>query len=164
MSDPFLVTESLSDVLTSQEIIIVTPPVDEITLETDVLIGQGLPGPPGPSPFVSMYGEANAAIVAGVLTLNAAAASTFWVNMDQNCTGVVVQNWSSDRAQRIHVYTNQVSPGNWAFANTAFPAGTKWSYGTPPAPSAAGTIDSFVLEHLPTNNLVFGSLVGQMYA
>lgn len=170
MSDPILVVGVLADTIevdpsrSLDVAVVVTPPVDQIQLETDVLIGQGPVGPIGPSPNVSVYAVSNAAIANGVLTLDANAASTFYVHMDQNVSSVVVTNWSATKAQRIHVYCHQDSTGNRAFANDAFPAGTRWSYGTQPQPSAANTIDSFVLEHLPTGNLVFGALVGQMYA
>jgi hypothetical protein len=169
LTEPFLVTEALTDTIevdaswSLDATLVVSPPTDAIELETDVLIGQGQRGPQGLSPFVSKYGSANAAIASGVLTLNAAAASTFWVTMDQDVSSLVVTDWADDRAQRIHVYIQQDATGGRAFATDAWPSGTRWSYGVRPSGTAAGTIESFVLEHLPVGNLVFAAVVGQFY-
>ncbi len=171
MSEPFLVTEALTDTIlvdpegTLDAALVISVPVDTIELETDVLVGQGPQGEPGEPPPVSRYDYANVAVSSGVLTLNAAAASTFYAILNQNVSSVVVTSWSEDQAQRIHIYVAQDATGGRYIDDSAWPTGTRWPGGT--APDFGGgsfTIDSFILEHLPTSNLTFGMLVGQQYA
>lgn len=146
-----------------ETIVLVSPPIDLITVATDVHVGQGPKGDKGDPPTVSRYDEANASIISGVLTLNAASASTFYVQMDQSVANVVVNGWAANQAQRIHVYCAQDGVGGRQFDPAAWPAGTRWSFDTRPQGIDPGTIESFVLEHLPVGNLIFGMMVGQNY-
>lgn len=142
------------------ELIIVETIVDDLILETDVLTGQG---PKGESPSVSIYNEANVAISSGVLTVNAAAASTFVVAMDQDISNVVITDWAGEgKTQRAVFYFIQDSTGGWEIANTAWPSGTIWSFGQQPILTATpNRADALVLEKI--GNTIFAAVVGQNY-
>ena len=142
------------------ELIIVTPAVDGIYLETDVLTGQG---PRGESPSVSIYNEANVAVELGVVTINASAASTFVVAVDQNISNINITSWAGEgKTQRIVFYFIQDATGGWEIANTAWPSGTLWSFGQLPILTTTPLrADALVLEKI--GNTVFAAMVGQNY-
>lgn len=165
MTEPVVVVEPNVDVIeldteTSLDVVVVEPTAETIVLETDVLIGQG---PKGDSPSVSIYNEANVSVVDNVLTVNAAAASTFVVAMDQSISNVVVTDWAgAGKTQRIVFYFIQDAAGGHVIANTAWPSGTIWSFGQEPVlTSTPLRVDALVLEKI--GNTIFGAMIGQNY-
>jgi hypothetical protein len=161
--DDTLQGESTIEVFGTTDIVVVIPPVDTIELDTDVLTGLGPKGEPGESPPVSKYLEANAYVTDGSVVIDATQGSTFWLNLDQNVSSFSVVNWPSDRAQRIHIYSRQDGIGGRVYAANAFPSGMLWSYGERPIETTPGGLESFVIEHLPNGNTLYGAVVGRDY-
>lgn len=124
-------------------------------------------GPPGPAGSFSNEGPFYLTAlpltpVAGVLTVDLSECNTFVVNLNQNITSVVFQNWPTGPAtQRVALYFNQGAGG---YTVNGFPAGTKWAFRTRyEASLSPNSWDLVFVDSFDGGATIFAAVVGLDY-
>lgn len=154
---------SVTTTLPAPETILVTEQAPEIIVVTENVI-VGPKGDKGDPPTVSKYLQTNATIVGGVLTIDASAASTYFVLLDQDVTSIQFINWPAvGQSQRIAIYTQQDATGTRQF--TGWPVQTLTpENNTLLVTALPSAIDCFVVDSFDSGNTIFATLVGTNYS
>lgn len=156
----------MSDIITvtvQDQITVTDLPTPDIIYINDASI-PGPKGDAGVSPTRSQYQHSNVSLVGGSLTLNAQSGSSFFVNLNQNVTSVIVNNWPpAGQSQVLRIYFQQDASGGKNISG--WPSGSKWNAGTQPVlTAAANAIDCVVLDSFDQGTTIFGTMVGMNYS
>ena len=160
----------MTDIVTliQNDIVTVTnlPNKDIVTIADNSLRGpQGIQGPQGDAPEVSVYNSVNAILIDNVLSIDASEATTFLVNLDQNIDNIEIIDWPPEgKTQRVVIYFQQAADGGFVVSQDAWPEGTIWNEGAKPSfLTDVGTVGCIVLDTFDGGQRIFGNIVGYNY-